>query len=114
MSACINQVNLCLIATHGTVYQWRNVLSVARSTELQGMHAASFILRGLCTGKDKGELLEELQGDAQLFDMWMVFLVHNHWVEKRMSKGKGVKWVMTVKGKEWVDRLERSLNEPLL
>jgi len=53
-------------------------------------------MRCLESGQCKSEVIVEFEGDKQLVDMWMSFLLHNKWMEKTIDE-----WVVTEKGREW-------------
>jgi hypothetical protein len=93
----------------------KNLLIYESDTRtLYGLNLAAFILEGLTAGHGKHEIIAKLYGDEQLFDMWFLFLVHNHWLEKTSpsQRHKKPEWVITDKGKAWVERLERAFQDP--
>jgi hypothetical protein len=70
--------------------------------ELHGLPQAIFILEHLCKGKSEDELIEQLDGDRQLVDMWVNFLVHNHWI---VNDGSSDGWIITGKGRRWIETI---------
>ena len=66
---------------------------------MSGLTQAIYILKALEDGKSETEIVELFGGDKQIVDIWMNFLVHNHWMEHPNGK-----WQVTPKGKEWIER----------
>lgn len=72
------------------------------SQQLRGFHQAIFVLEQLCKRRSRDEVVEDLKGDKQLVDLWMNFLIHNHWITLDTPSKE---WVLTEKGKRWIDQI---------
>jgi hypothetical protein len=53
----------------------------------------------LTDDKTENEIATILHGDKQLAQMWVSFVLHNHWAERKATGDRSAKWVMTDKGK---------------
>ncbi len=70
--------------------------------KLLGLKQAAYISGRLLDGLSQKEISNVFDGDAQLVQMWMLFLKHNSWI--RLSADG--KWSYTPKGQAWVSRVE--------
>jgi hypothetical protein len=68
---------------------------------LTGLRQAIYILNKLKLGMGKSEIIKDFKGDEQLVNIWLSFLLHNHWIEQE-ELGQ---LVATEKGKQWAKRL---------
>jgi hypothetical protein len=73
-------------------------------SQFRGLHQAVFVLEQLCKGHSRDKVIEDLNGDQQLVDMWMNFLIHNQWVIRDIHSEE---WVLTEKGKRWIYQIEK-------
>ena len=64
---------------------------------LRGLKQAEFIAEHLCNGIKEEQIVRLFHGDKQLVDIWVSFLMHNHWIEHNEAAKE---WIMTAKGKE--------------
>jgi hypothetical protein len=70
--------------------------AVIDPVQLAGLKQAAYISKALINGKSRQEIAEAFHGDKQLVDMWIMFLVHNHWIVS------GPEWHSTSKGRIWL------------
>jgi hypothetical protein len=56
-------------------------------------------------GDTEDKIAIALGGDRQLVKMWVSFLVHNNWVAHVHDDIMSEKWIVTDKGKIWIDNL---------
>ena len=73
---------------------------------LRGLKQALFVLHSLEEGRAAEEIAERLGGDQQLVEIWTNFLIHNHWIEKTRVDSGGVRYLVTDKGKDWLQRID--------
>ena len=66
-----------------------------------GLKQAAVVLHSLVTGETKDDIARAFNDDAQLVEMWYLFLKHNRWMIEE-SHGK---WLITPKGRSWVEKL---------
>ena len=67
--------------------------------QLAGLKQAVYVMGCLVRNDREEEIIRMLGGDAQLFDMWKLFLRHNQWMTET-SEG----WSITTKGAMWNKR----------
>ncbi|HKU49692.1 MAG TPA: hypothetical protein VJP79_07060 [Nitrososphaera sp.] len=67
---------------------------------LGGLKKAMFIMHCLRNGQTRGQIVELLEGDDNLFDTWISFLMQYDWIEQR---NESEEWYVTSKGNEWFD-----------
>jgi len=73
---------------------------------LRGLKQALFVLHSLEQGKNAKDIAEEFGGDTQLVEIWTNFLIHNHWIEKIEVDSGGARYLVTDKGKDWLQRVD--------
>ena len=73
---------------------------------LRGLLQAVYVADCLCKGDTVSDLVAKFDGDAQIVDMWINFLEHNHWL--LFDAGK---WTMTNKGLRYAYDLTREAIE---
>ena len=71
-----------------------------KESGLGGLKKAMFILHCLQQGQTRRQIVELLNGDDNLFDIWISFLMQYDWIEQR---NESEEWYVTSKGKEWYD-----------
>ena len=71
-----------------------------KQSGLGGLKKAMFILRCLQKGQTRKQIVQLLNGDDELFDIWISFLMQYDWIEQR---NESEEWYVTSKGKEWHD-----------
>lgn len=59
-----------------------NVLAPIDPLKLSGLHQAEYILSCMIEGQSREATITKFKGDEQLVQMWTLFVVHNHWVER--------------------------------
>lgn len=50
--------------------------------KLSGLHQAEYVLNCMIEGQSRETTINKFEGDEQLVQMWILFVVHNHWIEK--------------------------------
>lgn len=70
--------------------------TVIQPTKLAGLKQAVYVMEGLVKGQSEEQMAMTLDCEEQLITMWVVFLTHNHWIERTMSG-----WSVSAKGAEW-------------
>jgi hypothetical protein len=73
---------------------------------LRGLKQALFVLHSLEKGRPAKEIAERLGGDLQLVEIWTNFLIHNHWIENIKVDSVGVRYLITDKGKDLLQRID--------
>jgi hypothetical protein len=78
---------------------------------LHGLRQAIYILKCLEKGQTEQEIIKYFEGDSQLVELWINFLLDIHWIQKREmstttplsppSANDTPTWVVTDKAKEW-------------
>ena len=71
-----------------------------KESGLGGLKKALFILHCLQKGQTRKQIVELLNVDDNLFDIWISFLMQYDWIEQR---NESEEWYVTSKGKEWYD-----------
>lgn len=79
-----------------------------KSAGLGGLKKAMFVLQCLDRGQTRKQIVEALNGDEKLLDVWIFFLMQYDWIEQQNESDE---WSVTLKGREWYDQLSRTLNE---
>jgi hypothetical protein len=69
---------------------------------LIGLRQALYVLQSLENGNTAGQIIDKFQGDGQLVEIWINFLIHNQWVERT----KTGEFSATEKGKDWRVRIK--------
>ena len=59
-----------------------NVYASIDPMKLSGLHQAEYILSCMVEGQSREATITKFKGDEQLVQMWTLFVVHNHWVER--------------------------------
>ena len=72
--------------------------------KLVGLNQAAFVLHSLVAGETKDDITRAFNDDAQMVEMWFLFLKYNRWMIEE-SHGK---WLITPKGSWWVEKLGSS------
>jgi hypothetical protein len=67
--------------------------------KLAGLKQAAYVMGCLARNDSEQQIIETLDGDAQLFDIWKSFLRHNQWITET-TEG----WSVTAKGSMWSKR----------
>lgn len=75
----------------------------ARPAKLTALQQATFVLEKLSEGKMPPQIVDEMDDDIQLVEIWMDFLVEIRWIERNTAGASG--YIVTDKGKEWLAKL---------
>lgn len=67
-----------------------------------------YVPQCLDRGQTRKQIVEALNGDEELLDVWTSFLMQYDWVEQQSGSEK---WSGTPKGREWYDKIIRTLIE---
>jgi hypothetical protein len=84
------------------------VALVVKSAGLGGLKKAMFVLQCLDRGLTRKQIVELLNGDEELVDVWISFLMQYDWIAQRNESGE---WTITTKGREWYKEITRTLIE---
>jgi hypothetical protein len=79
-----------------------------KSPSLGGLKKAMFVLQCLDRGQSKQQIVELSNGDEELVDVWMSFLMQYDWIEQ---KNESDEWSVTAKGREWYKEICTTLSE---
>ncbi len=79
-----------------------------KSAGLGGLKKAMYVLRCLDKGQTRKQIVEALNGDEELVDIWISFLMQYDWIEQRNESDE---WSVTPKGREWHEEITRTLYE---
>jgi predicted transcriptional regulator len=75
---------------------------------LGGLKKAMFVLRCLDRGETRKQIVQALNGDEELVDVWISFLMQYDWIEQQNESGE---WSVTSKGREWHEEISKTLIE---
>ena len=67
--------------------------TIVDPVRLAGLKQAVYVMESLVRNDSEVEIIRMLGGDAQLFNMWKLFLRHNQWI---VETAEG--WSTTAKG----------------
>jgi predicted transcriptional regulator len=79
-----------------------------KSAGLGGLKKAIFVLQCLDRDQTRKQIVEALNGDEKLVDVWISFLMQYDWIEQQNESDE---WSVTLKGREWYEEITRTLNE---
>jgi hypothetical protein len=79
-----------------------------KSAGLGGLKKAMFVLHCLDRGQTRKQIVEALNGDEELLDIWISFLMQYDWIEQHNETDE---WSVTPKGREWHDEIGKTLIE---
>jgi predicted transcriptional regulator len=79
-----------------------------KSGGLGAVKKAMYVLQCLDRGQTRKQIVEALNGDQQLVDVWISFLMQFDWIEQQNESDE---WSVTAKGREWYEEITRSLIE---
>ena len=74
--------------------------TIINPTQLVGLRQAAYVMGCLARYDSESQIILTLGGDAQLYEMWKLFLKHNQWIEES-TQG----WSTTAKGSMWSKRV---------
>ena len=75
----------------------------ARHGKLTALQQATYVLEKLSEGKLPPQIVDEMDDDIQLVEIWMDFLVEMQWIERNTAAASG--YIVTDKGKKWLAKL---------
>jgi predicted transcriptional regulator len=67
-----------------------------------------FVLQCLDSGQTRKQIVEALNGDEKLLDVWMSFLMQYDWIEQQNETDE---WLVTPKGRQWQEVIIKTLTE---
>lgn len=70
---------------------------------LSGLKQATYILEQLAEGKMPPQIVDNLDNDSQLVEIWIDFLVDIKWIERDKTCLEA--YTVTEKGKRWLAKL---------
>jgi hypothetical protein len=73
-----------------------------RSTGLGGLKKAMYVLQCLDRGQSRKQIVEALDNDEELVDVWISFLMQYNWIEQQVGSEE---WSVTPEGREWCKKL---------
>ena len=77
-----------------------------KPTKLTALQQATYVLEKLSEGKMPPQIIEEMDDDIQLVEIWMDFLVDMRWIERNTAAAGAIQgYIVTAKGKEWLAKL---------
>jgi hypothetical protein len=53
--------------------------------KLSGLQQAEYVLNCMIEGQSREATVTKFEGDEQLVQMWTLFVVHNHWIERNKA-----------------------------
>ena len=75
-----------------------------KSASLGGLKKAMFVFQCLERGQTMKQIVEALNGDEQLVNVWISFLMQYDWIEQHSDSDE---WSVTPKGREWYKEITR-------
>lgn len=67
-----------------------------------------YVLQCLERGQTRRQIVEALNGDEDLVDVWISFLMQYDWIEQ---KNESNEWSVTSSGMEWYEKISRPLRQ---
>ena len=81
-------------------------LRSARPAKLTALQLAIYVLEKLSEGKMPTQIVNKMDDDIQLVEIWMDFLVEMQWIERNTAAASASGgYIVTAKGKEWLAEL---------
>ena len=71
-----------------------------RTAGLGGLKTWMYILQCFYKGQSRKQIVKALNGDEELVNVWISFLMQYDWIEQDGSD----EWAATPKGKEWYEK----------
>lgn len=78
---------------------------------LSGLVQALYIAKCLQSGLSEQEITIKFSGDSQLVKMWIIFLTHNQWMQPMPNDPNNRKWIVTDKGRTWLETIEAKFSK---
>jgi len=72
-----------------------------RTAGLGGMKTWMYILQCFYKGQSRKQIVKAMNGDGELVDVWISFLMQYDWIEQQNESDE---WVVTLKGREWYEK----------
>ena len=79
-----------------------------KSADLGGLKKAMFVLQCLDRGQTRKQIVELLNGDEELLDVWISFLMQYDWIRQEIESDE---WSVTPRGREWYEEISATLSE---
>lgn len=79
-----------------------------KSSDLGGLKKAMFVLQCLDRGQTRQQIVKLLNGDEDLVDVWISFLMQYDWIKQETESDE---WSVTSKGREWYEEISATLSE---
>ena len=67
-----------------------------------------YVMQCLDKGQTRSQVVEALNGDEKLVDVWISFLMQYDWI---VQQNESDRWLVTRKGAEWAGEINRLLIE---
>ena len=67
-----------------------------------------FVLQCLDRGQTRKQIVELLNGDEDLLDVWISFLMQYDWIRQEIESDE---WSVTPRGREWYEAISTTLSE---
>lgn len=77
-----------------------------KSAGLGGLKKAMYVMKCLDRGQTIKQIVDGSDGDGELVDVWISFLMQYDWIEQ---KNESDEWSVTSKGREWYEKFTRTL-----
>lgn len=68
---------------------------------LGGLKTWIYILQCFYKGQSRKQIVKALNGDEELVDVWISFLMQYDWIEQHYESDE---WTVTLKGREWYEK----------
>lgn len=79
-----------------------------KSAGLGGLKKALYVLQCLDKGLTRKQIVAAFNGDTNLVDVWISFLMQYDWIEQQDMSDE---WSITAKGREWYEEINRMFTE---
>jgi hypothetical protein len=73
-----------------------------KSAGLGGLKKAMFVMQCLDRGQTRMQIVEALNDDEELVDVWISFLMQYNWIRQQ---DESEEWSVTPEGREWYKKL---------
>jgi hypothetical protein len=88
---------IVVLVSHSSIREYMS--SILKPAQLSGLRQAAYVMDCIVRNDNKVKIVQTLDDDQQLYDMWKMFLQHNNWITKTKQG-----WAMTPKGAGWSKR----------
>lgn len=73
-----------------------------KSAGLGGLKKAMYVMQCLDRGQTRKQIVEALNDDEELVDVWISFLMQYDWIKQQ---DESEEWSVTPEGREWCKKL---------